>query len=52
MRFLGLTAIFGYYDEGLCCLSFSYHLFVGVDDVGYLLGVFADFVGEGSALQD
>ena len=34
----------------LCSLSFGYHLLVGVDDVGNLLGIFADVIGKGSAL--
>ena len=36
----------------LCSLSLGNHLLVGVDDVGNLLGVFADVVGKGSALED
>lgn len=40
------------YDYGLCCPSIGYHLLVGVDDVGNLLGVFADVIGECSALED
>lgn len=36
----------------LCSLALGNHLLVGVDDAGYLLGVFADLVGEGSALND
>ncbi len=40
------------YDYGLCCLSFGNHLLIGVDYVGYLLGVFADVIGKGSTLKD
>lgn len=36
----------------LCSLTLGNHLLVGVDDVRYLLGVFADAVCEGSALDD
>ena len=36
----------------LCSLALGNHLLVGVDDADYLLGVFADLVGEGSALND
>lgn len=36
----------------LCSLALGNQLFVGIDDAGYLLGVFADLVGEGSALDD
>lgn len=36
----------------LCSLALGYHLLVDLDDAGYLLGVFADLVGEGSALND
>ena len=36
----------------LCSLALGYHILVGVDDAGYLLGVFADLVSEGSALND
>jgi hypothetical protein len=36
----------------LCSLALGNHLLVGVDDAGYLLGVFAYLVGEGSALDD
>lgn len=36
----------------LCSLALGNHLLVGVDDAGYLLGVFAYLVGKGSALDD
>ena len=37
-------------ELNLCSLSLCYHLLVGVDDIGNLLGVFADVIGKGSAL--
>ena len=36
----------------LCSLALGYHLLVGIDDAGYLFGVFADLIGEGSTLND
>ena len=33
-------------------MSFGYECFVGVDDVGNLLGIFAVVIGKGSALED
>lgn len=36
----------------LCSLALGNHLLVGVDDAGYLFGVFADLVGKCPALYD
>ena len=36
----------------LCSLALCNHLLVGVDDVGYLLGILADLISEGSTLDN
>ncbi len=36
----------------LCSLALCNHLLVGIDDVGYLLGILADLISEGSALDN